>query len=269
MTQTSRPYKTYLNSVFGQLHLRVWGAGRSALSPIICLHPAPFSGIAFNTLAPLLCADRMVIAPDFPGYGGSDRHGLTPSIPAYAQAMDAALRTFSGGGPVDIIGFHTGCLVGAQIALCQPRAVRRLCLIDVPTFPPAERRAMAETFREPAQISADIACLAKAWRRGFTSRLDHQPVDDAFAFFAEHLRPGRHMDEGFFAAFSYDWEDAFAALKTDTLVLATKSPLLEASRAAASIIPGAALLERLDIERSVIDGHAERIAPDVKAFLAP
>jgi hypothetical protein len=50
-------------------------------------------------------------------------------------------------------------------------------------------------------------------------------------------------------------------------VLTTQSPLLEGSKAAANLIPGAKLLERLNITRSVLDEAAAQTALDVMAFL--
>ena len=96
----------YVSTTGGQLH------GRTLLSrepndkpPLLCLHPAPSSGLYFTTAMPLLNAQRNVIAPDYPGYGGSDPATEPASINQYAAAMLELLENYPVDGPVDILGF--------------------------------------------------------------------------------------------------------------------------------------------------------------------
>lgn len=261
--------KSYIDGPHGQIHIRVYEADRSVSHPdLYMLHPAPFSGLAFQNLAPLLATDRRVIAPDYPGYGGSDALSLTPRIDDYADAMMAVVDAISSDQPVDVLGFHTGCLVAAEIAFKEPSRVRKACLIDCPAFAPEVSASLAEKNGAPFEISDDLASLDAAWKRGVTSRLGAQPPEQAFAMFVEHLRPGRGMNSAFHAAFSYPWQERFAELQTRVMVLATQSMLLEGSRAAASAIPGAELRERLDIKRSVLDEAADLIAEDTRRFFS-
>ena len=127
--------KGYVGTDFGQVHYRELGPSVAAeRRPLVCLHPAPSSGLYFTTVMPLLNENRRVIAPDYPGYGGSDAVTTPPAIADYAGAMLDVAAELVTGRSVDLLGFHTGCLVAVEMALAAPERVRRIVLCDVPYF---------------------------------------------------------------------------------------------------------------------------------------
>ena len=84
--------KGYTDGPFGQIHWRMMDAVAEATMPdLYCLHPSPFSGLAYTNVMPMLAQNRRVIAPDYPGYGGSDPFKAHPSIAEYAEAMLAVM----------------------------------------------------------------------------------------------------------------------------------------------------------------------------------
>lgn len=258
--------KGYTDGPFGQVHWRMANATEKNSPDLFCFHPAPFSGLAFTGIMPPLATGRRVIAPDFPGYGGSGRCDVEPSIDAYAAAMSAVIDDLSGAASVDLLGFHTGCLVAGALCLASPERFRRAVLIDCPTFDRRQREALRDKIK-PLALTPDLACLEAPWASGVTKRLQSQPMDRAFEMFVEQLRQGARMNDAFVAAFSYEWEKSLPNVKTNTLVIATQSPLLDPSRNAAAIIPNARLIERLDITRAVLDEAAEKTAAEVLTFL--
>ena len=112
-------------------------------SPLAYLHPFPYSGSFFETIAPLLGEQRLVCAPDCPGFGGSDSPGRMLSMEELATTMLEALDASDNmaGTPCDLFGFHSGCLLAVEMARLQPDRVRRLALIDVPYFMPEHQAA--------------------------------------------------------------------------------------------------------------------------------
>ncbi len=102
----------------------------------------PHDGMFFRVIAPLLAVGRTVIAPDLPGYGGSDSLEETPTIGMYADAMVDVLRSRERRGPADLFGFHTGCLVATELSLHYPDEVHRLVQVDVPYFDPLKREEL-------------------------------------------------------------------------------------------------------------------------------
>lgn len=260
--------KGYSDGPFGQLHWRMLVPEQKVTRPdLYCLHPAPFSGLAFTTIMPFLASGRRVIAPDFPGHGGSDRFRPDPGIADYAEAMEAVMEDLSGTAPVDIMGFHSGNLVAAEMAAENSGRVRSLVLIDVPAFDPQARARLQPAVAGRFAITADLRCLEKPWDLGMTKRVDSQGIDRSFEMFTEQLRHGAAMNAAFHAAFTYDVEGRLPLLSRPALILATQSGLLEATRRAAGLIPSARLVERLDIKRAVLDEAAEKTATEILHFL--
>ena len=257
-------YRGYTTTGARQVHFRRLAAASDASRPpLFCLHPAPSSGLYFTTVMPLLNASRTVIAPDYPGYGGSDPLDGKPSIADYAQAMQSVVDDQCPGQQVDILGFHTGCLVAAEMQLSRPEQLRRLVLCDVPYFDADVRATLHEQMAQPLPISEDLASLEPAWKFNIASRLGHVPMDRAFELFAEHLRVGRRDALGFAAAFSYDCDGRFAKLDGDIVVLGTTSGLLDATRAAAAAINNVRLIEALEITAAVFESGAEGISQHI------
>lgn len=259
--------KGYSNGPSGQLHWRMLVPETVGSYPdLYCLQPAPFSGLAWTEIMPFLAKGRRVIAPDFPGYGGSDGAKRDSSIPEYAAAMHAVVTDLSGDQEVDLTGFHTGTLVAAEMALANPDHVRRLALVDIPAFDSETSAKYLDSAARPLEISEDLACLEKPWKV-LTSRLESQNTDRAFEMFVEQLRPGRHMNSAFHAAFTYDARSRMPNLTSPALVLATQSGLLEPTRWVSENMPAAKLVERLDINRAVLDEAAETTASEIIQFL--
>lgn len=260
--------KGYSDGPFGQIHWRILVSEAPVSKPdLYCLHPAPFSGLAFTTIMPHLAKGRRVFAPDYPGYGGSGPFKEEPVISEYAEAMIAVIDDQSSSEPVDLMGFHTGNLVATEMALTQPEKIRRLALIDVPAFDAEtsakHRAASAQTF----EITPNIDCLEQPWERGMSKRIESQGLERSFDMFAEQLRPGPLMNKVFHAAFSYDVDRKLTALEHPSLVLATQSGLLGATQRAAQMIPNATAVELLTITRAVLDEAHEEVADAVLSFL--
>lgn len=254
--------KGYTKGPFGQIHWRMCGE-RTQQPDLVCLHPAPFSGLAFTTIMPFLAKDRRVIAPDFPGHGGSHSYRADASIEDYASAMESLFREISPHGPVDCLGFHTGCLVACHTAIDAPELVRSLVLIDVPAFDAETRAAHLASSSTPPGFTGELESLTPAWERGITKRIESQGMERSFEMFVEHLRHGEAMNAGFHAGFSYPVEERLTKVTHPTAIIATQSMLLEATRRSATLIPNARLVERLDIKRAVLDEAAEVTAEQV------
>lgn len=265
--------KGYCNLPTGQLHWRCWGGSHRPKSEeeapaLVCLHPAPFSGLAFQNLAPELADSRPVWAPDYPAYGNSEPiEKAQPSIAEYAEAIGSFIDNSIGSDPVDLLGFHTGCLVGAELAILRPEIFRRLVLIDIPASDDDTSADLVARYSQPSYFGPDLSTLAPAWEQVIGKRLETQGMMQALAMLAQQLLAGSHANEAFHAAFSYPWKQRLTKLNTPTLIVASQSPLLEATREAAALISSAKLVERLDITRSVVDEAASITAAVVREFL--
>ena len=169
--------KMYVDCRYGQLHVHTAfpsSGGFDELVPLVCIHPAPLSGRVFRSLLPDLGQDRSVYAPDLPGCGESDAPEAAPSIADYAAAVGDLLDSLRL-RQVDLLGYQTGSLAAAELAIARPEQVRRVLLAGTPVFDARER----ETFNAkpwPARARDDGSHLVEEWQRIRRSRGVHATV---------------------------------------------------------------------------------------------
>jgi haloacetate dehalogenase len=132
-----------------EIEAEVRGSGPA----VLLLHGYPESRAMWDEIAPVLAADRTVVAADLRGYGSSSKPAPAADHGTYAKrAMAAdqrALMASLGFDRFDVIGHDRGARVGHRLALDHPDAVRSLTVMDVvPTLHMFEHvdRAMAATY---------------------------------------------------------------------------------------------------------------------------
>ena len=259
--------RNYLQGESGQIHYRELIPELESAAPLVCLHPAPFSGLFFTNAMPLLGDKRRVIAPDYPGYGGSDIAESEPTIADYARHMRQLLQQICPDQPVYLLGFHTGCLVAAEMALQNLEAVAGLVLIDVPFFVGDAQTAMLQRAAAPMTLCADEDSIAQHWKSGVVAKIDAMGLQHAVPLFAEQLRAYPYTHYAFRAAFTYSCEERFSHLDLPTKVIASKSGLRDATLACAACVPNAELEEANDITRAVFEEGAAKIAVRINRTL--
>ena len=143
----------------------------------------------------------MALAPDCPGFGGSDAPQEMLSMEELAETVLEALEGTPGApaGPVDLMGFHSGCLLAVEMARLKPDRVRKLAIVDVPYFNAEEQKGRYTKSTAPVRYDGDLASLADAWEFSVARRLDGMPFSRAFGNFVELLRAGERANWGYHA----------------------------------------------------------------------
>jgi len=258
--------KAYFGDSGEQVHYRVCESkGTAPNSPLICLPASPHSGLYYTAVMPALSAERDVYSVDYPGFGGSDPLPEAASIETLAESLQPLLETI---GPVDVLGFHSGCLVGLELGHQVPDLIERILMIDVPYFDVETRAKYGKKFGEPLHLPKSVNDLEDQFTSQITKRSDDLGHERAFALWAEMMRAGTGVNDIFRAAFNYECEQKFAEMQKPVDLIATQSGLLEPTRAAAKILKNATLREQLSIDRAVFDLHAPQITEEILAVLA-
>jgi pimeloyl-ACP methyl ester carboxylesterase len=147
-----------------------------------------------------------VIAIDTPGYGNSDGPSEVITIEDYAAAIAEGLRGLGYGPnrPIDVLGLHTGALIAAELAIAEPRSVRRVVLSGVYVVPEERwKRALASlpTYRTSAEYFDWAVAMLPRLRQYSIER--GIPDDDWGRITVESLRPLVRREYGHVAAFRY------------------------------------------------------------------
>lgn len=246
-------YKTYFGAPGAQIHARI--LNEESGTPIICLPPAPHTGLYFDTFAQV--CKHHIVAVDYPGYGGSDPLGEMPTIEAYAKSLSCVLGTHD---KVHLLGFHTGNLVALELVYAHDPKIERVILIDIPFYDPETRRNFDASIGQAKGIPRHVDDLKAGFETNITKRIDDLGEMRAFEIWGESLRAANRSHQAFHAAFQYDCEAALKKCTRPVNVIATQSSLLAPTRNAAKLLSNASLQERLDISGSVFDAHAKETA---------
>ena len=263
---TAAVRRAYADYRYGQLHYRIAGAADSGRTPLMCFHLSPVSGLIYESLLAEMGTDRQAIAPDNPGFGGSDPPDSPPTIGDYASVM-GELADSLGLGSVDVIGYHTGAKIGIELSLLRPELVRRLVLVSTPVYTEEELARQHATLGKPTRFDERGAHLLEVWNGHWEWRGPGQTVDMVHGTVAEVFRAGRRAWWGHRAAFEYRMDDRLPLVTHPTLVLCPHDDLLEPTRRSEPLIANGRLLELPGWGHGMMDVHPEQFAAILRDFL--
>lgn len=260
--------RTYFECRYGQLHVHHAippGGGFDEATTLICLHQSPMSARVFRRFIGLAGVDRSVYAPDTPGFGESDPPKSAPSIADYAAAITDFLDNMRF-RKVDLLGYHTGSLIAAEIAIARPELVRRLVLVAVPVLTDAEK----EEFRRkpwPVPIAEDGSHVAAEWQRSVQWRGPGVTLDMLAQSFAEKLRNGSQAWWGANAVMNHAAADRLRLVKQPALVLRPRDDLWDATLRARGLLPDARFVDLPDFGHGLFDVAPEAVVTQIREFL--
>ncbi len=103
--------------------------------PLVLLHGVGASRAVWRHVTPLLARDRLVLAPDLPGFGQSRAAAPRFALQTTAEALAGPLAERAGGS-FDLVGNSLGGAVALYLALLHGEWVRRLVLCAPAGFSP-------------------------------------------------------------------------------------------------------------------------------------
>jgi pimeloyl-ACP methyl ester carboxylesterase len=263
-----RVRRGYFESRYGQLHVHNAippGGGFEEGTPLLCLHKGPLSGRMFERFLALAGRDRSVYAPDLPGFGDSDPPSSRPAIVDYAAAVGDFLESMRF-RQIDVLGYHAGSLIAAELAVTRPKQVRRVVLVAVPLLTEAERESLK---RVPplAQAMPDGAHLAGEWQRIAESYGAGAPVELVTTAFVEKLRNGMHPAWLSHAAMQYAVRERLSLITQQVLLIRPKDDLWDATLRVREALPKARCIELADQGAGLFEAAPELVADGIRDFL--
>ncbi len=270
-----------LELVIRGLRYRVhrWDTGGRA--PLLLLHGWADVGLTWQFLVDELAPGRVIVAPDWRGFGDSERAPGGYWFPDYLGDLDAVLEQLFPGKPVDIAAHSMGGNVATLYCGTRPERVRRVAILEAfgleappASAAPARYREWLEQLREPPQFRtyASLDALARYLRRqnprldparaAFIASAWSRPTGDgAVALRADpahkRINPVLYRHEEFTAC--------MAAITARVLVVAgSESPMLRRFQAEAPV-RAACLRDRIE---SILPDAGHMLHHDQPAALA-
>ena len=114
-------------------HVRIWepDPARPCAGDLLMLHGWMDVGASFQFLVDAMAGNWRMLAPDWRGYGQTDRPQADCYwFQDYLADMDELLRQLAGDAPMDIIGHSMGGNVSMLYAGIRPQRVRRLINLE-------------------------------------------------------------------------------------------------------------------------------------------
>jgi pimeloyl-ACP methyl ester carboxylesterase len=266
--------KAYAPSRFGQLHYRIVRPdGPVTQPPLLVLHQTPSNSYEWMPILPLLAQDRVVIAPDTPGYGMSDAPDVPASIADFAGVMadlldHLAARGEIGGGAFDVMGAHTGSIIATELAVSLPERVRRLVLFGLAAYPEHEREKrlalLLEKFPRPG---GDLAHVEQLWAIFGELGDARMTSEQRHVAMAECLRLGVRMPWGYIGVYRYDFLGALARVEQDALVVNAQDDLWDVTHEVAPVLRHGRLWPLPGRAHGFLAFDAAEIAPEILGFL--
>ncbi|WP_428149692.1 alpha/beta fold hydrolase [Brevundimonas sp.] len=257
--------RRYVGGAGQQVHLIEGGTERDG-APLYCLHATAYSGQSLAPLVRALAPSRRVAAMDTPGYGASDAPAQRLDLPGYVDAVEAAFNA-AREGCIDIFGYHTGALIAAELARRHPGRVRRLVLIGVPFFSGDEQAAWRHRLAQPATLTADLDQFRERWDFFVRDRPPGVDLGKGFENFVDELRAWPNGWWAHDAAFRFDVQECFAAIRQPVLIINPHNHLAAASRQAAAALRRARIVEMPHLANGIFDVAAGEVADLIDGFL--
>lgn len=244
--------RQFVDADYGQMHMRVAGAP-SDKRALLCLHQSPKSSREFINFMPLAATDRQVIAIDSPGHGESDIPENPIGIEGYAREIWSAIDAL-GLKNIDIVGYHTGSLVGAEMAAQRPKSVGGIVMISATVLTPEEDAAFAAQF-EPVPLDEAGTRFSNMWAKCIKYRGKGVSLENLAFLMAEYLRAGDDYERGHQAAFQYTAQfiTHLRTLPHKITVLNPNDLLFEYTKRAAPLLRNGAVVDHMEWELGFLD----------------
>ena len=255
--------KGYVDGRYGQIHYRIATPDKdTGAPPVYCLHQSPKSSLEFETLMGVLGEDRVVVAPDYPGYGMSDRPPTEDdaTIPSYAASVWELAEALSHDF-VDLFGNHTGSKVATEMAVQHTARVRSIAMVSAAILTDEEREMFKHMFL-PIPLDKEATRITTTWQRIFERAGPGMTLEMMDRSLYMTMMGGEAYEWGHAAAFAFGepFEDALRTLPQRITILNPADDLQIATRRANDLLTNGEVIERPDWSYGFMDAFPGEVA---------
>lgn len=264
--------RLFVDGKFGQIHLRMAVPKEVQTRPLVCLHMFPQSGRNFEEFLKYAGNDRVVIAPDFPGYGESSPPQSPITAHEYAEAIWEAiddLGLVEGEEKIDLFGVHAGSKLSTELAFQRPEDINRIVLSSAAVFEPEELKSYEAAF-SPVPLDEEGTRFKYLWSMLVRNRAADVSYELCSVGLAEMLRGGEGYEWGHEAVFKYNkvFSDRLSTLKHPIALLNPNDDLFDITPRALKYMQNGELFNRSHWSFGFLEVNAKEAAELVTKWLA-
>ena len=261
--------RVYVDGRYGQIHCRLAVPEEAPKAPIVCLHMSPKSGRSYRQILPHLADARVAVATDYPGHGESDPPPAEPhvTIADFAESVFNVVDAI-GGGPIHLVGYHTGAMVAVEAAVLRPDDVLSITSISAPVLTESEVEQLSEAF-QPIPIDEAGTRFRINWERVLKHRGPGMTLQMAAESFAENLRAGDDYEWGHRAAFAYaaEYNRKLAEIEQPNFVMNPADDMFEQSPRADAMMKNGRRKDYPQWAHGFLNAYPAEAAAEILAFI--
>ena len=262
-----RVRKDYVEGVFGAVHVRCSDPAAHDKTPVLCFHASPLSGLIYEDLIARLGSDRLVVAPDTPGYGMSDAPETPPDIPTYAKAFSHLIDVLKF-KHVDLVGYATGSVIASELARRRPQAIRRLVLFSAPVIDDDDRKTLGDRFGHVIEPQPNGSHLIPLWHQVYDGRGPGQTAALCMHVFPEHIRAEEDKKPWApRAAFNFRLGETLSALTQPLVIYNIATEVHDSTRRSEPYVKPGTIVELPDWGHGFLQTRPDDTAALIRAFL--
>jgi len=264
-----KPRRQFIDTGYGQMHVRVSTPQTPSKPPLMCLHMSPKSGRLFANFLDAASDDRIVIAADYPGYGESDLPPEDPPVRVqdYARTMWEIIDAL-GHKKIDLFGHHTGSKVAAEMAHQRPEAVGSIVMISALVLTTAEQEEFNSTY-QPVPLDIEGTRFKKMWDAIVFHRGPGMTLENMAVSMGESMRGGEAYEWGHAAAFAYNkyFPDVVKALRHKITVINPNDDLYKLTPRVMELLQNGTLIDKENWGHGFLDAFTDEAVVVVKGAL--
>jgi pimeloyl-ACP methyl ester carboxylesterase len=254
----------YCYGPFGQVHYRQ--AGKPASNALVFMHQTPSNSVMYEALMQELGDEYFCIAPDNPGFSGSDPAPVPNTMTQFAASAKALLEQLSIKQSV-VFGHHSGAGVAVQLATDFPALVSKLILSGPPLVTEEVRQALLLSASDIPPVD-DGSHLAAMWTR-IRGKAHQVPLELSQRETLLALQIGTQYGETYRAVLSQPFGDLLPLIQCPTLLMAGDRDVLRDSlQPSSALVPNNRVLVLENAATYVCEQNADRVAAVLREFIA-
>ncbi len=255
--------REFVDGTYGQLHLRRVIPKRPTKRPLVCIHMLPQSGRSFVELLNESDDERVIVAPDLPGYGESDCPLEPIAASDYAdsiwQVIDQ-LNLLDSHGSVDLFGIHAGAKLAVEVARQRSQAINKIVLASAAILTNEELEHLKSVFL-PIELDPQGTRFKRLWEILVRNQGRKQSYQMMASAFSEMLRPGDNYEWGHYAVYQFNqiFPTILKSLETPIVLLNPKDDLYEMTKRTEAYLNNGVMIDCPHFEQGFLQTNAAEL----------